>query len=569
MSDKLMARIVPAVARGRAGGAADAELVGRYVRGQDHEAFAELVRRYGAMVLAVCRRVARNAADADDAFQATFLVLARRAGAIRPPAAVGPWLHGVAARTARDAARRAARRRVKESRVPPRDPPPEPPTADVRLVIDAELAGLPERFARVLVLCDMEDRPRSEVAALLRVPEGTVASRLARARERLAARLSRRGFGLAAGAVAGVLAESAHATLPPELVSPTARAALAFGLGDTSAASPAAVALASPTRSSWLTARVALLVTTGVAAGGWSVVTGSPGEPSNLRVAAAPAVAPRPAAERLAMLRERIIGSWQVDAGDRAGRPLSEWERSGFLFHFGPTGTLTVLRGQVRDQRAFTWTIDTTASPPVLLWSPPGGGADRTIRVPFEMRDNELVLAWDEPPSERGRRGQTMPVTVRVTLSKTPGPHGPPAAVAPSPSVVGARLAGGWESDPGLNTRLGRPATTQRLVFASDPRVLAELPDTFRPLFAGRTVHDAGHVTVGGAARLYLLVEHYGDARLVFFVPAGADVWACEESVTAALVPGTAEEHDLLFLTPAETAKSTPSGAFRRVLAGK
>src|ERR1700754_2963256 len=125
MSDKRMARIVPTLARCRADGAPDDELVGRYVLGRDEEAFAELVRRHGAMVLAVCRRVVRNAADADDVFQATFLVLARKAGSIRPPGAVGACLHGVAARPARDALRRATRRREKEKHVPPREPSPE------------------------------------------------------------------------------------------------------------------------------------------------------------------------------------------------------------------------------------------------------------------------------------------------------------------------------------------------------------------------------------------------------------------------------------------------------------
>src|SRR5262245_14045540 len=187
MPENPLARLIPGLARCRYDDAPDGELVAAYADAHDEAAFAEMVRRHGAMVLAVCRRVVRNAADADDVFQATFLVLARKAGAIRPPGAVGPWLHGVAFRTAREAVRRAARRREKERRVPPREPIPEPPAADVRPILDAELARLPEKFAQVLVLCDMEGQSRGEVAALLRVPEGTVASRLARAREALAA----------------------------------------------------------------------------------------------------------------------------------------------------------------------------------------------------------------------------------------------------------------------------------------------------------------------------------------------------------------------------------------------
>ncbi|HYH65282.1 MAG TPA: RNA polymerase sigma factor [Urbifossiella sp.] len=566
MSDKLTARIAPTLARCRAEGAPDDELVGRYVVGRDEDAFAELVRRHGAMVLAVCRRVVRNAADADDVFQATFLVLARKAGAIRPPGAVGPWLHGVAFRTARDAARRAARRREMERRVPPREPTPDPPAADVRPILDAELDRLPRRFAQVLVLSDMEGQSRGHVAALLRIPEGTVASRLARAREALAARLSRRGVDLAPGAVAALLAADVHAVVAAELVGAAARAGYAFGLGGVEGASPGAVSLANAALAPRLRFLLAGVVAAGVAVAGWAAATGTPHVPTRPRAATAPASVAQPAPDPATALRERVVGEWQVTDGAREGRPLTEWEKSGFQFHFNPSGTLTIHRGQVRGQRAFTWTIDAKASPPVLLWTPTGGGSDRTIRVPFGVRENELVLTWDEPEGDRGRRGPAVATTCRVTLSKTTAPAaGVPAVLPAARGVVGSRLAGAWESDPELNARLGRPgAAAARVTFTSDSAVAAEVPVTYRALFTGKTVHAAGRMTAGGVTCPFLLIEHHGDARLVLFVPSRGGEVACEESATASLVPGAAGDQDVLFLTAAGPSTFAPAGAFRR-----
>lgn len=568
MSDKLLARFAPALARCRADGAPDDELLGRYAHERDEEAFAELVRRHGGMVLAVCRRVVRNAADADDVFQATFLVLARKAGAIRPPGAVGPWLYGVAFRTARESVRRAARRREKERRVPPREPIPEPPAADVRPILDAELARLPEKFRQVLVLCDMEGQSRGDAAALLRVPEGTVASRLARAREALADRLTRRGIGLGSGALAALLAEEARGSAPAELLGAATRACCALGAGG---ASPGAVSLANAILAPRLRFLIAGLVVVGVTVAGWAATIGSPRAPDlpQVAVATAPAAKPQPVTDPVAALRERLVGAWQVDDGDREGRPLTDWEKSGFQFHFSPDGALTIQRGQVRDQRAFAWTIDAKSSPPVLLWSPPGG-TDRPIRVPFEQREKELVLTWDEPAAGRGRRGPVEPTKCRVALSRSAQAAEKTAVVPAVRGVVGSRLAGAWESDPELNARLGRPgATATRITFTSEPSVAAEVPDALRSLFAGKAVHVAGRVTIGGAACRFLLVEHHGDMRLVFFVPSMADEWACEEATTVALVPGVAGERDLLFLVPTEAAKIAPAGAFRRLPAGK
>jgi RNA polymerase sigma factor (sigma-70 family) len=222
--------------------ATDAELVAAIApSGADREAaFAELVHRYGPMVLGVCRRVLADAHTAEDAFQAVFLVLARKAGAIRPPGAVAGWLHGVAVRTARKAKTAAARRRRREMAAtalanPDREVGGDLQQAELRAIIDAELAALPETHRAAVVLCDLHGKTRAEAAAELDRPEGTVAAWLARGRKALAARLKRRGVTLSA---AGLVAVAAPASVTAELAS----AALATFLGR--AAPDAVLALA-------------------------------------------------------------------------------------------------------------------------------------------------------------------------------------------------------------------------------------------------------------------------------------------------------------------------------------
>jgi RNA polymerase sigma-70 factor (ECF subfamily) len=172
----------------------DAELVERFANRRDEVAFEALVARHGPMVLATCRRMLRDPADADDAFQATFLVLARRAGSIRVGATLGPWLHGVAVRVAIRARSRAAVRQSREvSGVDlPDRPVAAPPLDDLQSVIDEELCRLPARYRDAVVLCLLEGLTHDEAAARLGCPSGTVKSRLSRGRALLKDRLARR-----------------------------------------------------------------------------------------------------------------------------------------------------------------------------------------------------------------------------------------------------------------------------------------------------------------------------------------------------------------------------------------
>lgn len=214
--------------------ATDRELLARFIRSRDEEAFAEIVRRHGRMVLAVGQRVTRQPQDAEDAFQAAFLVLARRAAHLSRPDQLANWLYGVAYRTALEA--RAARRRATEHTVPagcePMSPEPPDDTGELRRVIDEELSRIPDKYRTAIVMCDLEGLPRAEAAIRLEIPEGTLSSRLAYGRKLLAGRLLRRGITSSAGAVAVALArEAMGSTLPRHLILLTARSAARSSAG--------------------------------------------------------------------------------------------------------------------------------------------------------------------------------------------------------------------------------------------------------------------------------------------------------------------------------------------------
>ena len=170
------AALVPA-----ASGPGDGPLLEQFVARRDEAAFAALLRRHGPMILGVCRRVLRHEQDAEDAFQATFLVLARRAAAVVPPQMVGNWLYGVAHQTAVKARATTAKRRARERQVMQM---PDPAVADpdfwpeLQPLLDRELSRLPDMYRVAMVLCDLEGKTRKEAARQLGVPEGTLAARV-------------------------------------------------------------------------------------------------------------------------------------------------------------------------------------------------------------------------------------------------------------------------------------------------------------------------------------------------------------------------------------------------------
>jgi RNA polymerase sigma factor (sigma-70 family) len=238
-------RLRRALAPADGAGLSDGQLLARFVADRDEAAFAALVRRHGPMVLGVCRRLVRHEQDAEDCFQAAFLVLARRAGSVRKRESLASWLYGVSYRVALDAAGVIARRRSRERQVgqmpQPEVPPPEP--QDWRPLLGQELLALPEKYRAAVVLCDLEGKPRREAARLLGLPEGTLSARLTRARALLAGRLSRRGVALSGGALAASLAGgAATAAVPARLAESTAKVAALVAAGNAAAAAtPAAL----------------------------------------------------------------------------------------------------------------------------------------------------------------------------------------------------------------------------------------------------------------------------------------------------------------------------------------
>jgi RNA polymerase sigma-70 factor (ECF subfamily) len=211
----------------------DAKLLERFIAHRDEEAFELLVRRHGPMVLGVCKRVLGNATDAEDAFQATFLVLVRKATSIRPRSRVGNWLHGVAHKTALKAnamnrTRRAKEREAGEARGGKGADDTREPLLEV---LDAELNALPEIYQAPIVLCDLEGLSYREAAGRLGCPPGTLSGRLTRARALLARRLALRGASVSTAVLPGLLAREVLVGVPPSLLDQTVRASLVVAGG--------------------------------------------------------------------------------------------------------------------------------------------------------------------------------------------------------------------------------------------------------------------------------------------------------------------------------------------------
>jgi RNA polymerase sigma factor (sigma-70 family) len=282
----------------------DGGLVDQFLAVGDQAAFAALVERHGPMVLGVCRRILDHAEDAEDAFQATFLVLARKAGSIRHRSSLASWLYGVANHLARKVRSGRLLRQAHERKAAPVTEPTTPPTEptwdDLRPVLDQELGRLPEKYRAPIVLCYLEGRTNDEAAEQLRWRPGTVKSRLARGRNVLRKRLGHRGLVVPTAVLAALMADQALALpVPAALATVTARtASLIVGNSAALAGNGPAVALAQRMMRTLflrrLTTVLALVVALGLAGGaGWLAAHADPAPPPKDNP---PAVAPGPVA---------------------------------------------------------------------------------------------------------------------------------------------------------------------------------------------------------------------------------------------------------------------------------
>jgi RNA polymerase sigma factor (sigma-70 family) len=322
-------------------GLTDGQLLEDYISRRDQAALAALVQRHGPMVWGVCRRVLSNYHDAEDAFQATFLVLVRRAASIASPELLANWLYGVAHHTAMKARATVAKRKVRERQVTGM---PEPAAVeqelwnDLRPLLDQELSRLSDVYRVVIVLCDLEGKTRKEAARHLGLPEGTVGSRLARARVLLAKRLTERGVTVSGGALAAVLSQNvASAGAPDSVVSNTIGAASLFAARQSAAViSPTVATLTEGVLKAMLVSKLKAVVTVALVLG--LVATGA--TVLSLRTVAAQgekrAVAeelpaallsngvPAAATGRASADEATIDGTWVIQSFVLAGQPVPD-----------------------------------------------------------------------------------------------------------------------------------------------------------------------------------------------------------------------------------------------------
>ncbi|HEV3146038.1 MAG TPA: sigma-70 family RNA polymerase sigma factor [Gemmataceae bacterium] len=390
-------------------GVTDGQLLEDYVCRREDAALAGLVRRHGPMVWGVCRRVLRNHHDAEDAFQATFLVLVRKAASIVPREMVANWLYGVAQQTARKARATAAKRAERE--MPMRDLP-EPGVEerelwrDLQPLLDEELSRLPAKYRAPLVLCDLTGASRKEAARQLGVPEGTVAGRLARARVMLAKRLVRRGVLLSSGALALMLVEhAASASVPLSLVTSTIKAANLFAAGQAGAASMVsvkAVALTNGVLKSMFATQLKTMLATMLAV---TVLGGSIGllalrtmaDEKDEKPKAETKKADQDAAKAKSD-KEKLQGTWTATSLEIDGKDYSNKLSKGWNLVFEGDNVKGVGKGGA----GVTFKLDSERKPKGIDFDVEAG-SDLTRKAIYELDRNTLKLCWSrgsERPTE-------------------------------------------------------------------------------------------------------------------------------------------------------------------------
>jgi RNA polymerase sigma factor (sigma-70 family) len=465
----------------------DRELLGRFLVDHDEAAFEEIVTRHGPMVRAVCRRVLGSTADADDAFQAAFLVMIRKARSIRKGDLLAGWLCAVAYRTARQALRRRSRIAARERST---DNVPEPvrhdePPRDWLPLFDAALQRLPAKYRDPVVLCELQGISRRDASVRLGLTEGTLSSRLGRARDLLRRKLSRHGFPLALGSTL------APVVVPEALTASTAAAAI-----HNSAASVSAIVLTEGVLATMFAAKLKVGALAGTAVLVIGVMAGlqltgpvrgagdQPGKerPAAKEAAKEPAPAPTKPA-RLAPEYEKFQGVWYLAAandGKRMGVPEFEID-----FEWKFAGTQLSTGGEIKDDAAEEFIVDAKANPATIDFTLTQFDPSKTGKLNRQslqgiyrfQPDGRLTIAYrtKAPGMARPTRFATAlnagvtililerdePKKIEPPLVATPdldrfAPIGPPAPVADTPKEA--------KADPAKNADLGKVVGAWELV---------------------------------------------------------------------------------------------------------
>jgi RNA polymerase sigma factor (sigma-70 family) len=388
---------------GAAGAGSDKDLLRRFAADHDDQAFADLVRRHGGLVYGVCRRLLAPE-DAEDAFQATFLLLALKAATIRDHHALASWLHGAALRTSLSARKRAARRRKHERSAAARPVAPAAECslshADLREALDAEIRRLPEPYRAAFLRCGLQGQSRPEAAAALGCTAETLSSRLARARQILQRRLARRG--LAPAVALGVADVALGMVVPPALATTTVQVAclVAAGRRPAGALSAAVAALLKGELRTMLLTKVKTVLVVLAAAG--VLLLGQARFAGGAPRARSPVITGVRQAEAAPGDQERLAGLWQAVALEANGQPAPAEAVRAFRIRIQGDRIVFNPDGENREHR---FTLDPKAQPKAMDLIP-GDGPQKGQRLPcaiYRLEGDKLTLCLDKE-GEAGKR---------------------------------------------------------------------------------------------------------------------------------------------------------------------